>query len=160
MSFGFREWMLLFTLLSMAACEREERDFNGVRAFDADTAEHYERDAYDVAQGKTLFEKMNCMGCHGHGGGGMGPALSDDYWIYGGQLVDIYHSIRDGRPNGMPFWRDRLTDTQIWQLASYVRSMGRYIRKDVAPSRDDALSSGKAESRRPRSSPVTRKPQE
>ena len=39
--------------------------------------------------------------------------------------------------------KHRLTDQQIWQLAAYVRSMGRYVRKDVAPSRDDALNSGK-----------------
>jgi len=78
----------------------------------------------------------------------------DSHWIYGGSIQQIYYSIRDGRKNGMPAWKHRLTDQQIWQLAAYVRSMGRYVRKDVAPSRDDALNSGRAESRRPRSTPI------
>ena len=78
----------------------------------------------------------------------------DDKWIYGGSIQQIYSTIRDGRRNGMPAWKHRLTDQQIWQLAAYVRSMGRYVRKDVAPSRDDALNSVKAESRRPRSTPA------
>jgi cytochrome c oxidase cbb3-type subunit 3 len=153
MSFAFVKWMLLLPLLLLAACEREQRDFHTPRQDGRAPGEHYERDAWDVAQGKQLFQWMNCSGCHGHGGGGMGPALSDDRWIYGGKLQQIYSSIRDGRPNGMPAWRTRLTDQQIWQLAAYVRSMGRYVRKDVAPSRDDSMMSGPAESRRQRSAP-------
>jgi cytochrome c oxidase cbb3-type subunit 3 len=58
----------------------------------------------------------------------------------------------------MPAWRDRLPEQQIWQLAAYVRSLGRYVRKDVAPSRDDALQSGKSENRRPRSTPIRGEP--
>ena len=152
MSFAFPKQMLLILLL-LAGCEREQRDFHTPHQDAGAPGEHYERDAWDVAQGKQLFQWMNCTGCHSHGGGGMGPALSDDRWIYGGKLQQIYSSIRDGRPNGMPAWRTRLTDQQIWQLAAYVRSMGRYVRKDVAPSRDDAMMSGEAESRRPHSAP-------
>ncbi len=142
----------MLALVLLGGCEREERDFDAPPPSDLAAAQHDERDAYDVAQGKQLFQWMNCVGCHAHGGGGIGPALSDDKWLYGGELQQIYHSIRDGRPNGMPAWQGRLTDQQIWQLAAYVRSMGRYIAKDVAPSRDDAMQSGKAESRRPLSS--------
>ena len=158
MSFASHRWMMLALLLLLAACEREQRDFHAPRQDARASEEHYERDAWDVAQGKQLFQWMNCTGCHSHGGGGMGPALSDDRWIYGGKLQQIYSSIRDGRPNGMPAWRARLTDQQIWQLAAYVRSMGRYVRKDIAPSRDDSLMSGKAESRRPRSAPQQGEP--
>jgi cytochrome c oxidase cbb3-type subunit 3 len=153
MSFAFRNWIFLLPLLLLAACEREQRDFHTPPRDSRAPGERYERDAWDVAQGKQLFGQMNCTGCHSHGGGGMGPALSDDRWIYGGKLQQIYSTIRDGRPNGMPAWRARLTDQQIWQLAAFVRSMGRYVRKDVAPSRDDSMMSGKAESRRPRSAP-------
>lgn len=139
--------------LVAAACEREQRDFHTPANTHAEPGEHYQLDAYDVAQGKQLFSWMNCVGCHSHGGGGMGPALSDSKWFYGGKLQQIHDTIRDGRPNGMPAWRSRLTDQQIWQLAAYVRSMGRYVPKDVAPSRDDALQSGKSENRRPRLAP-------
>jgi cytochrome c oxidase cbb3-type subunit III len=140
-------------LLLLAACEREKRDFHTPPPSNP-PGDHYQRDAYDVQQGKRLYSWMNCVGCHSHGGGGMGPALMDNYWIYGGSIQQIYSTIRDGRKNGMPAWKHRLTDQQIWQLAAYVRSMGRYVRKDVAPSRDDAMNSGKAESRRPRLTPI------
>jgi cytochrome c oxidase cbb3-type subunit 3 len=144
---------MLPLLLLLTACEREQRDFHTPPPSDP-RGDHYQSNAYDVAQGKRLFSWMNCTGCHGHGGGAIGPALMDDYWIYGGSIQQIYSSIRDGRQKGMPAWKNRLTDQQIWQLAAYVRSMGRYVRKDVAPSRDDALNSVKAESRRPRGTPV------
>jgi cytochrome c oxidase cbb3-type subunit 3 len=153
MSSVFAKAGLLAVALVLAGCEREKRDFNAAPPSSAAAAEHYEHDAYDVAQGERLYEWMNCVGCHGHGGGGIGPALSDDYWIYGGSLRQIHDTIRDGRPNGMPSWRARLTDDEIWQIAAYVRSMGRYVAKDVAPSRDDSLQTGRSENRRPRSSP-------
>ena len=140
-------------LMALAGCEREKRDFHNPPP-SKPAGEHYQRDAYDVQQGKRLYQWMNCTGCHAHGGGGIGPALMDDHWIYGGKIQQIYTTIRDGRTNGMPAWKHRLTEQQMWQLAAYVRSMGRYVRKDVAPSRDDALNSGKAESRRARSAPI------
>ena len=140
-------------LLLLGGCEREQRDFHTPPPSDP-KGDHYQRSAYDVQQGKRLFSWMNCVGCHAHGGGAIGPALMDSHWIYGGSIQQIYYSIRDGRKNGMPAWKHRLTDQQIWQLAAYVRSMGRYVRKDVAPSRDDALNSVRAESRRPRSTPI------
>ena len=45
---------------------------------------------------------MNCAGCHFNGGGGMGPPLMDNIWIYGDSIENIGASIREGRPNGMP----------------------------------------------------------
>jgi cytochrome c oxidase cbb3-type subunit 3 len=141
--------------LLLAACEREQRDFH--KPFPGNPpGDHYQRDAYDVAQGKRLFHWMNCVGCHSNGGGGMGPALMDDRWIYGGKIQQIYSSIHDGRRNGMPAWKNRMTDQEIWQVAAYVRSMGRYVRKDVAPGRDDAIQAGKAESRRERAGALVR----
>src|SRR3954465_5208207 len=118
----------------LAGCEREKRDFR-TPPLGNPAGDHYQRDAYDVAQGKQLYSYMNCVGCHAHGGGGIGPALLDARWIYGGSIQQIYSTIRDGRKNGMPAWKNRLTDQQIWQLAAYVRSMGPHGRKDVAPSR-------------------------
>jgi cytochrome c oxidase cbb3-type subunit 3 len=155
MSFACARYLSLVvvTALVLSACEREQRDFHSSNAGNP-PGDHYQRDAYDVAQGKRLFAWMNCAGCHSHGGGGMGPALMDDRWIYGGKIQQIYSSIRDGRPNGMPSWKHRMTDQEMWQVAAYVRSMGRYVRKDVATSRDDALQSGEAESRRDRTSAI------
>ena len=76
-----------------------------------------------IADGKALFGQMNCTGCHFNGGGGMGPALMSGYWRYGGQMDQIYESIAQGRPNGMPSWQFVLQPQQIWELAAYVKSL-------------------------------------
>jgi cytochrome c oxidase cbb3-type subunit 3 len=76
-----------------------------------------------VQTGMRLFGQYNCNGCHSNGGGGMGPDLMDDEWIYGGRLEQIHQTIVQGRPNGMPSWGGKIPDEQIWQIAAYVRSM-------------------------------------
>ena len=108
----------------------------------------YEENAYAVAQGKRLFRWYNCSGCHSQGGGGMGPALMDDKWIYGSEPQQIFATITQGRPNGMPSFRGHITDDQIWQLVAYVRSMSGLVRSDVAPSRNDDLQGAPAENTR------------
>jgi cytochrome c oxidase cbb3-type subunit 3 len=45
------------------------------------------------------------------------------YWGYGGQMDQIYESIAQGRPNGMPSWQFVLQPQQIWELAAYVKSL-------------------------------------
>ena len=76
-----------------------------------------------IAAGKQLFGEMNCTGCHFNGGGGMGPALMSGHWRYGGRIDQIYASIAQGRPNGMPTWQDSLQPQQVWELAAYVKSL-------------------------------------
>jgi cytochrome c oxidase cbb3-type subunit III len=83
----------------------------------------YYDNAEAVNTGRILFGQFNCSGCHSNGGGGMGPSLMDDEWIYGGRLQQIHQTIVEGRPNGMPSWGGRIPDQQIWQIATYVRSM-------------------------------------
>jgi cytochrome c oxidase cbb3-type subunit 3 len=83
----------------------------------------YYDNAEAVAAGKRLFSQYNCSGCHSNGGGGMGPSLMDDEWIYGGRLEQIHQTLVEGRPNGMPAWGGKVPDEQLWQLATYVRSM-------------------------------------
>jgi cytochrome c oxidase cbb3-type subunit 3 len=63
----------------------------------------------------------------------------DAEWIYGSSPDNIYASIVGGRPNGMPAFGGKLAVTQVWQLVAYVRSLSGWIRKDVAPGRDDAM---------------------
>lgn len=78
-----------------------------------------------VADGKRLFTAMNCAGCHGYsGGGGMGPPLNDHYWRYGGAPAQIYKSIYEGRPKGMPAWGHALPADQVWKLTAFVSSLG------------------------------------
>lgn len=99
----------------------------------------YEENAYALAEGKRLFAAYNCVGCHAHGGGGMGPPLMDSEWWYGYQPEQVYASILQGRPNGMPAFMGKVPDHQIWQLAAYVRSMSGLARKDASPGRNDDM---------------------
>jgi cytochrome c oxidase cbb3-type subunit 3 len=89
------------------------------------TPNPYEGNPQAIEQGKHLFTKMNCAGCHGYKGqGNMGPDLTDTYWRYGGLPIQIYQSIRDGRPQGMPSWGVALPPDDIWKLVAYVQSFG------------------------------------
>jgi cytochrome c oxidase cbb3-type subunit III len=99
----------------------------------------YEENAYHVGEGKRLFSWFNCVGCHAHGGGSIGPALMDDRWIYGGEIDQIYLTIVQGRPNGMPAFGGKIPSQQIWQIAAYVRSMGGHGGKSARPGRDDHI---------------------
>jgi cytochrome c oxidase cbb3-type subunit 3 len=72
-------------------------------------------------RGMKYFINFNCVGCHAaNGGGGMGPALSNNIFIYGAQPENIYLSIYQGRPNGMPAWGAVLPDAVIWDLVTYI----------------------------------------
>jgi cytochrome c oxidase cbb3-type subunit 3 len=85
-------------------------------------AAKYEGNVQAIAVGKQLFDAYNCSGCHFHGAGGIGPSLIDASWIYGDRIEQIYASIHQGRPNGMPTWGGKLSTTEIWELAAYIRS--------------------------------------
>jgi cytochrome c oxidase cbb3-type subunit 3 len=99
----------------------------------------YRDNAYAVSQGKTLYNQFNCSGCHFQGGGGIGPPLMDSDWIYGSRPENIFETIAEGRPNGMPAFGGKIVNDQIWQLVAYVRSMSGLLRKDVAPGRSDDM---------------------
>lgn len=78
-----------------------------------------------VEEGKQLFAQMNCVGCHGYDAkGGMGPDLTDAYWRYGGAPAEIYKSIYEGRPEGMPAWGAAVPHDQIWKIVAYIQSLG------------------------------------
>jgi len=140
------------------ACKREERRFNdaspsapayatvtldtlqpGVPSPELTVNSPSEGNAYDISEGKRLFGQWNCSGCHSHGGGGMGPPLMDNEWIYGSSPENIVATIVEGRPNGMPSFRNRITNNQLWQLAAYVRSMAGLEPKAPSPGRDDDM---------------------
>lgn len=165
----------LVCLLLLLGCQREERSFEpqpkggetdekvalstnspgpgGPVTEQADKGAEYEANAYHVTQGKRLFAWFNCSGCHANGGGGSGPALMDDVWTYGSGIENIVATIREGRPNGMPSFRGKIPDDQIWEIAAYVRSLGRYVRKDVASGRNDSIQARPGENRLPPKQP-------
>jgi cytochrome c oxidase cbb3-type subunit 3 len=110
-------------------------------------APHYEVNAYALAQGKRLFSWYNCNGCHANGGGDKGPPLMDDTWIYGSSPENIYATIVEGRPNGMPAFGGHIADDEVWELVAYVRSMSGLVPKDAAPGRNDDIQAKKSENR-------------
>ena len=114
----------------------------------------YDNNANAISQGQMLFTQMNCVGCHSHGGGGMGPPLMDDEWRYGSRIDQIATTIAEGRPNGMPSWRGKLTEDQIWNLAAYVRSLSGLPSKDAVSSRAEEMSGPTPQTLTPKPEPT------
>lgn len=166
-----RVWMIAPIITLSLACEREERRLNEpppkppytfvsqVRLqpgpnFIADTVEGpFDDNAFGTMQGQQLFSQMNCTGCHANGGGNMGPALMDDEWTYGSLPNQIFASIAEGRANGMPSWKYKLTNEQIWQLVAYVRSLSGLTPKSPRPGRDDHMMVKPAPNQTPNAKP-------
>ena len=151
-------------LLLLMACEREERRFRempagaarrnrerlvtlvpGPKTPDVKVENPYGYNAYGIAEGKRLFSWYNCVGCHAHGGGGMGPPLMDERWRYGSDPENIFATIVEGRPNGMPSFRGKIPEHQVWQLVAYVRSLSGNVPKDAAGGRADNMQVRKQE---------------
>ncbi|MER8424662.1 c-type cytochrome [Mesorhizobium sp. M1403] len=159
---------LLSAMLALAACQREERDprpqpalgsgDQPVPASSDAKAGAFEANAFHLSEGKRLFNWFNCSGCHANGGGGMGPALMDQKWIYGGSIESIHATIRDGRPNGMPSFRDKIPDDQIWELAAFVRSLSGNAPSSAAPGRDDDMMPHPSENRLPDAATLGKSP--
>jgi len=74
----------------------------------------FEGNTARIAEGAKLFIAYNCMDCHGaDGSGAMAPSFQDNRWHFGGTAGDVFQSIYEGRPEGMPAWGGRLGDDQI-----------------------------------------------
>ncbi len=84
----------------------------------------YEHDKQATATGGQLFIAYNCIDCHGaDGSGAMGPSFADGRWHFGGAPAEVFESIYEGRPDGMPAWGGRISNDQIWMLTAYIRSL-------------------------------------
>ena len=124
--------------------------FPGVARIDPNIANPYAGDPEAVAAGERHFAAFNCAGCHAPlGGGGMGPPLSDDTWIHGGEPAQIYLSILHGRADGMPAWSSMLPQRTIWELVAYVESLSEIedhaARKGFEANPSERFAGGEAE---------------
>ena len=81
-------------------------------------------DVAALSSGKDIFIK-NCVACHGVNGEGIvGPNFTDDYWIHGASIKNIYKTISDGVPaKGMISWKSQLSPNQIQEVGSYIRTL-------------------------------------
>jgi PQQ-dependent dehydrogenase (methanol/ethanol family) len=110
----------------------------------ADTTRNpLETSASAIVDGKRLFDQT-CQSCHGPAGqGDRGPALNAGAFVHGNQDGDLFHTIRDGVPGSqMPPFKG-LSDTQVWQLVSYIRSLGD-ARATAAAAANEPLPAGNA----------------
>jgi cytochrome c oxidase cbb3-type subunit 3 len=154
----YRACCVAAMVLSLFACNREERRFRetppstipngvvrvsvlqpGVAVDTTHMANPYENNAYAISEGGRLFGWYNCAGCHSNGGGGMGPPLMDDKWIYGSAPENIFSTIVQGRPNGMPSFAGRIPTPQVWMLVAYVRSLSGLTPSAARGSRTDHM---------------------
>lgn len=145
-AFGTRplRWLLAAALLGGCQRDRPERESEHVpagRVADAvrvgelqpgaatpgmQMSNPFRNSAQAERGGEHYFTWFNCAGCHGAlGGGGIGPPLRDADWIYGGDDAQVYLSILQGRPNGMPAYGGRMPDEVAWQIIAYIRSLER-----------------------------------
>jgi len=161
---SIRVWLIALCFIALA-CHRERRPLNitanearrgvpiresplqpGPKLLAATSMKNpYEGNAYAISQGQQLYEQYNCVGCHFHGGGGIGPPLMDEEWIYGSSPANIYESIAEGRPNGMPSFGGHIPEFQIWQLVAYVRSVGGLEPQPAQSPRADEMQARRAE---------------
>jgi cbb3-type cytochrome c oxidase subunit III len=107
---------------------------NGSAYVDKGAANPYTNDRTATAEGRQLFIRFNCSGCHGgRAGGGMGPSLRDVDWLYGDRDAQVFSTIAEGRAHGMPSWQPRLTPDQIWKLVTYIKSLRTRNEPDPPP---------------------------
>ncbi|MFC4097496.1 cbb3-type cytochrome c oxidase N-terminal domain-containing protein [Euzebyella saccharophila] len=109
------------TEMAIAAQEIEEYKKTAKDLVDASTVEML-TDAADLSAGKAIFES-NCVACHmADGGGGIGPNLTDEHWILGGGIKNVFNTVSEGGRDGkgMIAWKQTLKPAEIAQVASYV----------------------------------------
>jgi cytochrome c oxidase cbb3-type subunit 3 len=166
--------VVVFTAVALAACDREERRYKQLPASanretavrltvlepgsaqqQAEIRSPYQDNAWGMGEGKRLYGAYNCAPCHGvNGGGAIGPPLMDDKWIYGAKADQIYATISQGRPDGMPSFGGHIPTQQIWQLVAYVQSMSGQVASTTAPGRNDDQMGALPESRQGSQVPV------
>jgi cytochrome c oxidase cbb3-type subunit III len=104
-------------------------------------------DAAGIAEGDKLFHS-NCFACHGvKGEGTVGPNLTDNYWIHGGTINDVFKTIKYGYPDkGMQAWQKMYSPSQIKNLASYVKSLAGTNPPNPKAPQGDLFAEGKSDS--------------
>ena len=123
----------------MRTGDLQEAEYNkAVAQADAEVAEYlknsannvdessvkYLDQATDIESGKQIYTSL-CVTCHGKSAeGGIGPNLTDNYWLHKGGIVDIFKSVKYGWPEkGMKSWKEDLSPMQIAQVSSYIYSL-------------------------------------
>ena len=109
--------------LRVEAIAAEARKANMLAGIDENTV-IFDESAAALSSGKSIFES-NCAACHASdGGGGVGPNLTDDYWIHGGSIQDVFKVVKYGVvEKGMIPWQDQLSPEEMQQVSSYILTL-------------------------------------
>lgn len=105
--------------------EEERQAYIALRGEMVDeTNVHFIENADDLKAGRAIF-MQHCQACHAaDGGGGVGPNLTDDYWIHGGSINEIFAVIKYGVPTkGMISWQTQLRPKEIAQVSSFIKTL-------------------------------------
>lgn len=102
-------------------------------------------DEADIKKGKALFDQK-CVACHGKSGEGViGPNLTDNYWLHGGDVKSVFKLIKYGfAEKGMQAWKDELNPVQIQQVTSYIKSIKGTVEGGKEPQGDLYVEEGEA----------------
>ncbi|WP_339838689.1 cbb3-type cytochrome c oxidase N-terminal domain-containing protein [uncultured Flavobacterium sp.] len=98
-------------------------------------------DAGALSEGKAIFT-TNCVACHrADAGGAIGPNLTDEYWILGGGIKNVFNTLVEGGRSGkgMISWKDQLKPTEMQKVASYVLSLQGSNPKEPKPTEPEAV---------------------
>lgn len=106
--------------LRLASIQKEEYQLLALGSID-ETNVLFDKSGPSIKGGQTIYEN-NCVACHASdGGGGVGPNLTDNYWIHGGTIQDVFKVIKYGVPEkGMIPWQDQLSPEEMQQVSSYL----------------------------------------
>lgn len=119
----------------MAKAEKEKAEYlsKSANAYDENTVE-IDATGTLAANGKAIFT-ANCQACHGQAGEGtIGPNLTDRFWLHGGEIKDIFKTVKYGVPDkGMVPWEQTLTPAQIAEVSNYIVTL-----RDTKPANPKA----------------------
>lgn len=109
--------------MAQAAIEKQVYLSKAANKVDENTVK-LTKDPAMLADGQSIFQQK-CSPCHGeHAQGVIGPNLTDDYWLHGGKISQVFSTIKYGVPSkGMPTWESQLSPKQIADVANYVKSL-------------------------------------
>lgn len=111
--------------IAMVKAERQKEEYLKKTAANVDeNTVKLLNDAADLQAGATVFQS-SCAPCHGKAGEGtVGPNLTDDYWMHGGSIKDVFKTIKYGVPEkGMKSWKEDFSPKQLAQLSSFIKSL-------------------------------------
>ncbi len=111
--------------IEMAVAAKQIEAYKKTQAnnIDENNVKFVKDDAAAIGAGKMVFTK-NCATCHGgKGEGGIGPNLTDEYWLYGGDIKGVFKTVKYGAKNGMQPWEKKLKPEEIQNVASFILTL-------------------------------------